>query len=215
MAVVDAPVVVLEYGALLGRDSPPELLDAIGRAFGYDGPGLLAVRGVPGFVEARAAALPFAYTFGHLPAAVKAKYEHPVSCYSFGWSHGKERLEGRLDTAKGSYYANPVVDAPTQDPALIAAHPSFATPNIWPAEGDCPGFEAAYKRCAGVMVAAAAQLARHCDAYVASQLPPGAAPAPDLALHAIVTRCRMHKARLLYYFPAGGDAAAAAAPAGK
>lgn len=35
---------------------------------------------------------------------------HQDSCYSFGWSHGKEKLQGRPDVSKGSYYANPQYD---------------------------------------------------------------------------------------------------------
>lgn len=32
---------------------------------------------------------------------VKRQYEHKESFYSFGWSHGKEKLQGRPDVAKG------------------------------------------------------------------------------------------------------------------
>jgi hypothetical protein len=44
------------------------------QAFGHDGLGALAVKGVPGFAEKRQAILPLAYTFGHLPDDVKTKY---------------------------------------------------------------------------------------------------------------------------------------------
>ncbi len=39
------------------------------QAYGYDGLGILAIRGVPEFAEARAACLPYAYRFGNLPGA--------------------------------------------------------------------------------------------------------------------------------------------------
>jgi hypothetical protein len=45
------------------------------QAFGHDGLGALAVKGVPGFAEKRQAILPLAYAFGHLPDDVKAKYK--------------------------------------------------------------------------------------------------------------------------------------------
>jgi hypothetical protein len=38
-----------------------------------------------------------------------------------GWSHGNEKLQGdRPDWAKGSYYGNPLVDAPSDDVGLLA-----------------------------------------------------------------------------------------------
>jgi hypothetical protein len=103
--------------------------------------------------------------------SVKAKYEHASSYYSFGWSHGKEKLEGKPDTAKGSYYANPVHDrpvslccadlattsdcgyyVPVDDESIIAKYPAFCSPNIWPTKEDCEGFESAFKNLAHLMV---------------------------------------------------------------
>lgn len=195
------PVVLLEWNELTADESSPSLLSKLGLAYGYDGLGILAVRGVPGFIDSREEALPKAYAFGNSPDAVKARYVDEESSYSFGWSHGKEKLEGRPDVAKGSYYNNPVHDAPfADDPAAVKQHPSFARPNVWPTDEDAPGFRDAYKRLAGVMVDAAGALARHVDAYVRS-VEPLYPPAADLSLEAVVTRGRSHKARLLYYFP--------------
>jgi hypothetical protein len=202
---VKAPVVMLEWEELTAPVTSPALLAKLEAAYGYDGLGILAVRGIPGYVPARAAALPQAHAFGSLPDAVKAQYVDEASTFSFGWSHGKERLEGgRLDTAKGSYYNNPVHDAPfAHDAAAVAAHPSFASPNIWPSEADAPGFTASYKTLARLIVDAGGQLARHVDAYVAS-VEPAYPPGAGLALADVVTHCRAHKARLLYYFPTDG-----------
>jgi hypothetical protein len=178
------------------------------QAYGYDGLGILAVRNVPHMAENRARCLPMAYRFGNLPAEVKAKYEHAASFYSFGWSHGKEKLEGKADFAKGSYYANPVHDRPVVDEEIIKKYPAFAHPNIWPTEEDCAGFEKAFKTCAGMMVDVGKLLAKHCDAYVRTQLASfgaGDKPSP-VPMHRIIRDCRCHKARLLMYFPASaGD----------
>ena len=65
------------------------------------------MRGIPGVAEKRAALLPLGTQFAALPREARAKYEHASSFYAFGWSHGKEKLEGRPDYAKGSFYANP------------------------------------------------------------------------------------------------------------
>ena len=61
-----------------------------------------------------------------MPAEVRAIYEDPASSYNFGWSQGKETLEGgQPDTNKGSYYANPALDRPTEDPQLLREYPAY------------------------------------------------------------------------------------------
>ena len=41
---------------------------------------------------------------------------------SFGWSHGREIMNGMPDMLKGSYYANPIVDCPQVSAACKAGH---------------------------------------------------------------------------------------------
>ena len=130
---------------------PVDLSPLIEAAFGKDGLGLLSVSGVPGVQERRQALLPLAWRFAALPDEVKRRYEHEASHYSFGWSHGKEKLQGRPDTHKGSYYANPVHDAPTTDAALVERYPAFYHPNIWPRE-ELPELEHAFKAMGGLIV---------------------------------------------------------------
>lgn len=57
--------------------------------------------------------------FAALPDATKSRYEDASSYYSIGWSHGKEKLEGKPDFSKGSYYANPLANRPVEDEELI------------------------------------------------------------------------------------------------
>lgn len=53
-------------------------------------------------------------TLQELPESARAQYTDPTSLYNFGWSHGVEALQdGRKDTHKGSFYANPLTDVPT------------------------------------------------------------------------------------------------------
>jgi len=189
-------VVILDYNELLCEPTP-ELLAKIEKAYGYHGLGLLAIRGVPGYIEKRAKGLPFAYRFGTLPDNIKNKYEHPESTYSFGWSHGKEKLEGKPDLAKGSYYANPTYDRPIDDPTIIKQYSSFVHPNIWPSNEDCPGFEAAFKSLGQTIVDTGILLTKACDAYVKTQLP----LAKPNRVGEIITNSRCTKARLLFYFP--------------
>ena len=203
-------VVTLSYADLLGEPSP-STLSAISRGFGPAGLGLVLVTGVPGYPALRAAALPHAHSFATQPASTLSRYEHAPSSYSFGWSRGRESFGGVLDVAKGSYYFNPLHDAPcagspaAADPALAP----FYHPNVWPAPGDAaPGFEGDLKALGAAMVGAGAALARHVDAFVAARLRELGRPPPPAArtLHAVVAGSRTPKARLLYYFPgaAGG-----------
>eukprot|EP01117_Protostelium_nocturnum_P020393 TRINITY_DN9148_c0_g1_i1.p1 TRINITY_DN9148_c0_g1~~TRINITY_DN9148_c0_g1_i1.p1 ORF type:complete len:372 (+),score=125.40 TRINITY_DN9148_c0_g1_i1:66-1181(+) len=187
-------VVVIPYEDLVREDS--DLSGLIERAFGFDGIGILAVRGVPGFVEKRKALLPLSQKFATLPDAVKEKTVHKESTYSFGWSHGKEQLEGKPDFSKGSYYNNPVFDRPFDDEELIKKYPSFAHPNIWPKE-DLPELEHAFKDLGTLIVNVGLLLSRHCDAFVSKNSPsytPG-------KLTRIIKESKTAKARLLHYFP--------------
>lgn len=124
-----------------GADLSP-LIEA---AFGDDGLGILTVSGVPGVAERRRALLPLARRFALLPDEAKQRYEHAASFYSFGWSHGKEKLQGKPDTHKGSYYNNPLHDRPTEDAGLVERFPAFYHPNIWPRPEDLPELEPAFK----------------------------------------------------------------------
>ena len=197
----------VDYSALAEPAPSPSLLDAIAAAFGPAGLGLIVVRGVPGYSAARAACLPFAHRFATLPEAVQSKYVDEASHYSFGWSHGKEKFEGKADTAKGSFYFNPNFDDPASgDAASIAAFPAFFSPNIWPSREDCAGFEEASKALGRLLVDAGLLLSRAVDAHVAAQLPGIAGAA---SLERTVAESRNAKARLLYYFPLADPADAA------
>ena len=134
-------VEVLDYNDLMnGKDCS----DQIERAYGEHGCGILTVKNVPGIIEARRSLLPLAKDFASLDDAIKLKYENKETFYSFGWSHGKEKLQGKPDVSKGSYYANPQYDEPSTDAELIKKYPAFLHPNIWPKE-DLPQLEMAFK----------------------------------------------------------------------
>jgi hypothetical protein len=82
------------------------LTESIKAAFGSE-PGALGVclvKNVPGFADKRERLLKLASVFAGLPDEIKAQCEHKPSSYLFGWSHGKEFMNGKLDLAKGSYY---------------------------------------------------------------------------------------------------------------
>jgi isopenicillin N synthase-like dioxygenase len=125
--------------------------------------------------------------FASLPEDVKEKYTDEEGYWSFGWSHGKEIMNGRpyvlsffsppktiratltllsisrSDTLKGSFYNNPTVDSPPVSDDLRRLHPTYYRPNVWPSEEDCPGFEQAFKDLARFMIDVGKKVARACD----------------------------------------------------
>lgn len=137
-------VVELRYEDLVAG---VDLTSDIERAFGYKGLGLLTVSGVPNFAKLRRRLLPLSRKFANLSDSVKSKYEHKDSFYAFGWSHGKEKLQGNVaDMAKGSYYNNPQRNEPFSDkPDLVKKWPSFCHPNIWPTS-ELPELETAFMK---------------------------------------------------------------------
>lgn len=190
--VTQHQIIELDYNDLLNE---VDLTEQIATAFGVSGVGVLTVKNVPGFVEARGRLLPLAHKFANLPEEIKAKYVDEASKYSFGWSHGKESLQGVPDASKGSYYANPQYDKPVDDEDIIARFPAFVSPNIWPKE-ELPELEFAFKEVGQIIVHVGTLLAKQCDRYVHSQCP----SYPPDALEKVITTSLSAKGRLLHYF---------------
>ncbi|KAF9583879.1 hypothetical protein BGW38_008248 [Lunasporangiospora selenospora] len=192
----DDTVVVIDYQDLVNN---VDVSDKIERAFGSsdDCLGLLLVSNLPKeYLALRERLLKLASTFAALPAEVKEKTEHAPSRYSFGWSCGKEYLNGKLDVSKGSYYANPILDDPESSKALQEQYPEYCHPNVWPRE-DLPELEFALKDLGQFVVGVGKLVAKTCDAFVHSKL----STFPPTHLQDVVAKSKTTKARLLHYFP--------------
>ena len=172
-----------------------DLSEAIQTAFGADGLGIILIRGVEGLSGLRLRLLKLAHALAYLPD--KATIEDTTSNFSFGWSHGKEKLEdGRLDTHKGSFYANPCLDDPSGgDLCLSNSHPAYLRPNLWPTSS-LPQLEPAFKNLGQLIVNVGAELVGHCDLYTST-----ACGFDRGCLIDSISSSKNHKARLLYYFP--------------
>lgn len=166
--------------------------------------------GIPGLDAARSALLPLAHTLASLPASTLASLEDPLSRYNFGWSHGREALsDGRLDTAKGSFYANPLRDGEGERPPSaesVCAFPTVARANVWP-ETALPALRPAFVELGTLLAGVGQRVAAACDAVAARARRPseegeGGAP-PSLA--ALIASGDAAKGRLLYYFPREGS----------
>ncbi|MCL7031919.1 hypothetical protein MKW94_006809 [Papaver nudicaule] len=187
--------VTISYAELI--DKAADLSMQIEQGFGPNGLGILSISNVPEFSSMRQNLLRLAPRLASLPEEVKKELEDPHSRYNFGWSHGKEKLEsGKPEMLKGSYYANPVLDKPTEDDSLIQRYPNFCQANIWPGEA-LPELEPAFKALGKLMLEIGLILAYHCDRYVSRCM----TVKKGEGLEQILLHSRCHKDRLLYYFP--------------
>uniref|UniRef100_A0A0E0L5I5 Fe2OG dioxygenase domain-containing protein n=2 Tax=Oryza punctata TaxID=4537 RepID=A0A0E0L5I5_ORYPU len=188
--------VSIPFSDLKERDR--DLSGKIEEGLGPNGLGIISIADVPGFPVLRKTLLRLAPIVANLPEDVKKELEDPDSRFNFGWSHGKEKLEsGKLDTFKGSFYANPILDVPTTDDVLVRRYPSYCRTNIWPAS-HLPELEIAFKALGKLMLEVGLMLAHHCDHYVMQQ---GVGPYDGESLEQTIASSRCHKGRLLYYLP--------------
>lgn len=185
--------VIVSYEDLFSKK---DLSAPIQEAFGENGLGLILIKNYPELQNKRLNILKIIHKFANLPESTKLKYEHPKSSYSYGWSHGKEKLtDGRTDNAKGSYYANPVFDKLTTDENLKNQFPCDYSDNIWPTE-EVPEMEAATKDMGKMQVEITTRLCQQFDQYL-SKVTGGQHELGYFEENMI----KSFKSRLLHYFP--------------
>ncbi|KAK4561338.1 hypothetical protein LTR86_004655 [Recurvomyces mirabilis] len=176
-------------------------LETLEQAFGETSLGIILVSDLPEkFIQLRKSLLSYSSYLGNLPQDELAKVERPDAKYSVGWSCGKETLaNGRYDTLKGSYYAQPIHDAELEAKArkLYPSNVEMTSPNVWPDGKVLPGFEQIFEELCHLIVDTAALVARNCDRYGAAKLE----GYREGTLEKIVRTSVSTKARLLHYFP--------------
>ena len=156
---LDIPVV--PYASLRRADSATRSI--LRSAIGRDGLGIVSVSDIPGFSEMRRRLLPLAKRLAGQPREFLAQLEDEASQYNVGWSFGRELLDGRVDTRKGSFYANPNMDVPTEDVALIERYPCYCRRNVWPVPGgDLDDLEPAFKELGQLMYRVGMELMDAC-----------------------------------------------------
>lgn len=105
---------------------------------------------------------------------------------------------GVPDTAKGSYYANPLGDVITEDPHLKTTFPELYADNIWPGE-DLPELEPAFKDMTKIQLQVGYMICGLFDGYL-NQVTGGRHPQGGFLEK--LKRGVTCKGRLLHYFPA-------------
>ncbi|KAK5735302.1 hypothetical protein LTR17_008309 [Elasticomyces elasticus] len=182
-------------------------LETLEQAFGPASLGVIIVGGLPEeFAALRQRLLSYSSYLGNLPQEELAKVERPECKYDVGWACGKETLaDGRYDTLKGSYYAQPIHNAELEEKArrLYPACVEMNSPNVWPDDSVLPGFEHLMEKLCHIIVDTAALVARNCDRYGVAKLDGYKAG----TLEDIVRTSVSTKARLLHYYPPPADVA--------
>lgn len=187
--------VKISYQAL---KSESDLSDKIEEAFGQRGLGLVLITGYPEFQEKREKVLRAIRQFALLPEEIKEIYTLPEAHYSYGWSHGKERMKnGVPDIAKGSYYARPHADVITDDPQLKIKFPGTYFDNVWPRQ-HCPELELAFKEMAKVQIDLGHHVCRAFDRYLYQQT--GGKHTIE-KFFTMIKDSVAYKGRMLHYFP--------------
>lgn len=185
---------IIDYTDL--NDPSSQLQNKILKAFGtQESLGVILIRGIPEYAAQRRRLLILASRFAELDEAVKAKYEHLPSSFLFGWSHGKESMNGSLDLAKGSFYNNPTLDDPQQTEDYMKKHPEYGFPNVWPEE--LPEFRDAFTSLGRLISETGLKLAHHCDCHLSKKI----SDYPHNFLENAISDSKTCKARLLHYFP--------------
>lgn len=193
-------------------------LDTLVEAFGPDSLGVILVRDLPTeFASLRHKLLSYSSYLANLPADELCEYSDPPSRstidhwyaakleradakYAIGWSHGKEKLaDGRYDTLKGFYHAQPMCDESLEHKArsLYPDLVEFNASNVWPQPSVLAGFQETYEELCRLIVSIAALVARACDRFGEAKLE-GYKPE---TLEKIVRSSVSTKGRLLHYFP--------------
>ena len=188
-------IISVSYNDLI---SSKDITKLIKQAYGLNGLGIILVTDYPNLGEKKTKLLKLSQIFANLPNKIKEKYVHKESNYSFGWSHGKEKMKGGIpDVAKGSYYANPIHDSITDDKTLKKEYPGTYCDNIWPKDV-LPEFEFAFKELGKIQLNIGLAVCKQLDKYL--QKISKNSHKPNF-FHNMIQNSKTYKGRLLHYFP--------------
>ncbi|WVW83123.1 hypothetical protein I302_105141 [Kwoniella bestiolae CBS 10118] len=160
--------------------------------------GIIVIKDLPpDFPALREKLFRLACRLANLPDEVKERFSSPETSYLFGWSHGKEIMNGKPDTQKGSYYANPLIDFPNVSEQLRDEHPEYYAGNVWPegVEG-LEEFEKTFKALGKIIFDVGIALATACETFVSPAL-----SNPSGTIASLISSSKCNKARLLHYYP--------------
>ncbi|WWC90063.1 uncharacterized protein L201_004996 [Kwoniella dendrophila CBS 6074] len=162
--------------------------------------GIIVIRDIPSdFTILRERLFRLSHKFANLPDEVKETLAKPETSYCFGWSHGKEIMNGKPDTQKGSFYANPLMDNPDVSDRLRQDHPEYYSGNVWPSgiEG-LEDFENTFKALGKIVFNVGIALAKACEKFVSPSI---SNQSGTKTVESLISTSKCNKARLLHYYP--------------
>jgi len=187
------------------------LLSKLGQAFGSEDEclGILLVTNLPQHYTAmRERVLTLTHKLGSLSSKDLDAVTVEESLYQVGWSHGKEKLSNNVnDTAKGSFYFNPLVEESLLDAVNNRDgekaqtqgwidDPAVTTPNVWP-QDSLPELQAAAMEMGQYIIKVGHKIALLCDLFVSKKCP----TYKKWTMYETLTNSLFCKGRLLHYFP--------------
>lgn len=173
--------ITISYNDILSKKN---LNNEIKNAFGLDGLGIILIKDLPVFECERLNILSSIKKFAELPDNIKSKYIDSKSNYSFGWSHGKEKMKkNEFDKSKGSFYNNIGTNCNENQ-------------NIWPDE--IPDFKEKLNKMASLQIRIGLEISKLLDNYL-FDITNGIHK--KNTFYNLLEKNNNFKARALHYFP--------------
>lgn len=178
--------------------SKDQIIDLINKSYGDENSlGVLLITNIPDFDKEKFELMRLSKRFAESPEEVKKEYEDKESLYAFGWSHGKEKFKnGKYDSKKGSYYANPIHDHITDDKELIKKFPFNYRDNLWPDEYIL-NYSSEFKKVGKMLFEIGMKVLKLSDIYLKNEI---GEQYKDNYLVNLIKDSKTYKARLLHYF---------------
>ncbi len=186
-------VIKIDYNKL---DSSQNILDEIHNSFGRNSLGLIIIKNIPGYTEAREAFLQKGYLLSQENEEYLKTLEKPEADYNVGWSKGRCFVDGGFDYMQGSFYARLLNDhlIDESDPQMEKNYT-----NIWPYKPI--GFKESFLNLGKIMLDTQFKLLKQIDKYIESKKKEVNSEGSYLSLYDCVKEKNDIIGRLLTYFP--------------
>ncbi|ODV98068.1 hypothetical protein PACTADRAFT_36921 [Pachysolen tannophilus NRRL Y-2460] len=184
--------------------------DVLERAFGQKSLGIIVVKDLPQeYYELRLKVLSAASILAKLPKHELERMENEEATWLIGWSLGKEKLNGKPDLFKGSYYINCSFykdfnkEGPISEEIVgFDKYKAYTCANLWPSQELMPNFVMDCKRLINLIISVSIEVAKNCDRYCLQNIE----NYKPRYLETIVEKSYTTKARLLHYYPLSDSA---------
>lgn len=185
-------VVKIKHSDLLEihhRNIQSDLFKEVEKAYGSKGLGIIVIQDVENHFETKLKLLNLSLKLTQLEKSVLNSIERPDIDYSLGWSHGKEKFEGKPDLLKGSFYA------------ILKPYDKLnsSESNVWP-DKHLPELKNAFYNLGNQIREVSFPIYDLIDSYVSSKF-----PSYNLKYKQIIQKSDHNVGRLLHYFPRGNS----------